>query len=74
MAARGTPLENAQAERFLRTLKQEEVYRHEYQSFAEAEASIRCFIDDVYNRKRLHSALGYRPPSEFEILSLNGML
>jgi putative transposase len=74
MAAKGTPLENAQAERFFRTLKQEEVYLHEYQSFAEAEASIGRFIDDVYNQKRLHSALGYRPPSEFETLYLNGTL
>jgi putative transposase len=74
MAAKGTPLENAQAERFFRTLKQEEVYLHEYQSFAEAEASIGRFIDDVYNQKRLHSALGYRPPSEFEALFLTGTL
>jgi transposase InsO family protein len=74
MAAKGTPLENAQAERFFRTLKQEEVYLHEYQTFAEAEAAIGRFIDDVYNQKRLHSALGYRPPSEFEALFLNGTL
>jgi putative transposase len=74
MAAKGTPLENAQAERFFRTLKQEEVYLHDYQTFAEAEASIGRFIDDVYNQKRLHSALGYRPPTEFEQLFLNGML
>jgi putative transposase len=74
MAAKGTPLENAQAERFFRTLKQEEVYLQDYQSFVEAEASIGRFIDDVYNQKRLHSALGYRPPSEFEELFLNGTL
>ncbi|HSB75035.1 MAG TPA: IS3 family transposase [Terriglobales bacterium] len=74
MAAKGTPLENAQAERFFRTLKQEEVYLHDYQSFMEAEASIGCFIDEVYNQKRLHSALGYRPPCEFEKLFLNGTL
>lgn len=74
MAAKGTPLENAQAERFFRTLKQEEVYLQEYQTFAEAEASIGRFIDDVYNQKRLHSALGYRPPSEFETLFLMGAL
>lgn len=74
MAAKGTPLENAQAERFFRTLKQEEVYLHDYQSFGEAEASIGRFIDDVYNQKRLHSALGYRPPCEFEELFLNGTL
>jgi len=74
MAAKGTPLENAQAERFFRTLKQEEVYLHDYETFAEAEASMGRFIDDVYNQKRLHSALGYRPPTEFEQLFLNGML
>jgi putative transposase len=74
MAAKGTPLENAQAERFFRTLKQEEVYLQEYQTFEEAEASIGRFIDDVYNQKRLHSALGYRPPSEFETLFLIGAL
>jgi putative transposase len=74
MAAKGTPLENAQAERFFRTLKQEEVYLHDYQSFLEAEASIGRFIDDVYNQKRLHSALGYRPPCEFEKLFLTGTL
>ena len=74
MAAKGTPLENAQAERFFRTLKQEEVYLHDYETFTEAEASIGCFIDAVYNEKRLHSALGYRPPNEFEQLFLNGTL
>ena len=74
MAAKGTPLENAQAERFFRTLKQEEVYLHEYESFTEAETSIGRFIDAVYNEKRLHSALGYRPPTEFEELFLNGTL
>lgn len=74
MAAKGTPLENAQAERFFRTLKQEEVYLHDYQTYAEAEASIGRFIEEVYNQKRLHSALGYRPPTEFEELFLNGTL
>jgi transposase InsO family protein len=66
MAAKGTPQENGQAERFFRTLKEEEVYLQEYQTFAEAEASIERFLEAVYNRKRLHSALGYRPPCEFE--------
>jgi putative transposase len=66
MAAKGNPYENAQAERFFRTLKSEEVYLKDYGSFQEARANIGGFIDDVYNVKRLHSALGYRPPSEFE--------
>jgi transposase InsO family protein len=74
MAAKGSPLENAQAERLFRTLKEEEVYLQEYQTFEEAEASIGRFIEQVYNRKRLHSALDYRPPCEFEELTLAGAL
>jgi putative transposase len=66
MAALGNVYENALAESFFATLKREEVYLHEYQSFAEAEANLERFIDAVYNHKRLHSSLGYRPPSEFE--------
>ena len=74
MAAKGSPLENAQAERLFRTLKEEEVYLQEYETFEEAEASIGRFIEEVYNRKRLHSSLGYRPPCEFEELTLTGAL
>jgi transposase InsO family protein len=66
MAGKGNPYENAQAERFFRTLKEEEVYLKEYRTFEEARANIGSFIEDVYNVKRLRSALGYRPPSEFE--------
>jgi putative transposase len=66
MAAVGNPYENAKAESFIKTLKGEEVYFHDYQTFAEAEASIGRFINDVYNTERLHSSLGYVPPSEFE--------
>jgi transposase InsO family protein len=66
MAAIGNVYENALAESFFATLKREEVYLHDYQSFAEAEANLARFLDDVYNHKRLHSRLGYRPPSEFE--------
>jgi putative transposase len=50
----------------MKTLKYEEVYRQEYRDLAEARASIARFIDEVYNQKRLHSALGYRAPVEFE--------
>jgi transposase InsO family protein len=66
MAAVGNPYENAQIESFFRTLKREEVYLHDYQTFAEAEAHIERFIEEVYNQKRLHSSLGYLPPVEFE--------
>jgi putative transposase len=74
MAAKGMPRENAQAESFFRTLKQEEVYLQEYQSFAGARASIGRFIEAVYNEKRLHSALDYRPPGEYEDLWQAGVL
>jgi putative transposase len=66
MAAIGNVYENALAESFFATLKREEVYLHEYRSFTEAAANLEHFIEAVYNHKRLHSSLGYRPPSEFE--------
>ena len=66
MSRSGNPYDNAQAERFMRTIKHEEVLLSEYQTLAEARASIGRFIEHVYNRKRLHSALGYLPPVEFE--------
>jgi putative transposase len=66
MAAIGNVYENALAESFFATLKREEVSLHDYQTFAEAEANLERFLDDVYNHRRLHSSLGYRPPSEFE--------
>jgi transposase InsO family protein len=50
----------------MKTLKYEEVLRNEYRDLADARASIREFLEKVYNQKRLHSALGYLPPSEFE--------
>jgi putative transposase len=66
MGRRGNPYDNAQAERFMRTLKYEEVYLFEYHDFSEAYARIGHFLEEVYNEKRLHSALEYRPPAEFE--------
>lgn len=68
MSAPGQPTENAYAERFMRTLKEEEVYLHEYQDFADASTHIARFLDHVYMHKRVHSALGYLPPAEFEAL------
>jgi putative transposase len=67
MAAVGNPYENAQAESFFKTLKCEEVYLQQYRTFAEAEADLDRFIEDVYNTKRLHSSLGYLPPVEYEL-------
>jgi transposase InsO family protein len=66
MSRIGNPYDNAIAERFMRTLKYEEVYMNDYDSFAEVLHSVQHFIDAVYNHKRLHSALGYLPPAEFE--------
>ncbi len=66
MASVGNPYENAQAEAFFRTLKREEVYLKDYQTFEEAHADLAHFIEQIYNAKRLHSALGYQPPDEFE--------
>jgi putative transposase len=66
MSRSGNPYDNAACESFIKTLKYEEVYRQEYRDLAEARASIEQFIEKVYNGKRLHSALGYRPPVEFE--------
>jgi transposase InsO family protein len=66
MSRTGNPYDNAKAERFMRTLKYEEIYMNDYETLAEVRASIEHFIETVYNRKRLHSAIGYRPPVEFE--------
>ncbi|MBZ5671684.1 MAG: IS3 family transposase [Acidobacteriia bacterium] len=66
LTRKGNPYDNATCESFMKTLKYEEVYRQEYRDLAEVLASIGCFIERVYNERRLHSALGYRPPAEFE--------
>lgn len=66
MSRKGNPYDNAACESFMKTLKQEEVYRNEYRDFPEARQSIGEFLDRVYNQTRLHSALGYVPPAEFE--------
>ena len=66
MSRVGNPYDNAKAERFMRTLKYEEIYLNDYDSFAEVLASVEHFIEQVYNHKRLHSAIGHLPPAEFE--------
>lgn len=74
MSRVGTPYDNAHIESFFKTLKAEEVYLNEYRTAEEAQRHIGQFIDHVYNVKRLHSALGYRPPAEFESMLISGQL
>jgi transposase InsO family protein len=66
MSRAGNPYDNATCESFLKTLKYEEVYRTEYRDLVDAHARIGEFLEAVYNGKRLHSALGYLSPAEFE--------
>ena len=66
MSRKGNPWDNAGCESFMKTLKYEEVLRQDYRDLAEAKRSIARFLEQVYNEKRLHSALGYCPPAEFE--------
>jgi len=66
MSRAGCPWDNAMAESFMKTLKTEEVDGRAYRDLADAQASIGQFIDEIYNRLRLHSALAYHPPAEFE--------
>jgi putative transposase len=66
MARRGNPYDNAKAESFMKTLKCEHIYLNEYRNFAEVVERVPVFIDQVYNARRSHSALGYLPPVQFE--------
>jgi len=69
MSRKGNPYDNAFAESFMKTLKTEEVYLWEYQTLDDVLRRIPYFIEDVYNRKRLHASLGYMPPNKFEARS-----
>jgi transposase InsO family protein len=66
MSRKGNPYDNAFVESFIKTLKTEEVYLKEYENFSDALANIKQFIEEVYNRKRVHSSIGYMTPDEFE--------
>ena len=66
MSRPANPYDNASCESFLKTLKREEIYAHDYQDLEDLRTNLASFIDQYYNRRRLHSALGYRSPEEFE--------
>ena len=66
MSRPANPYDNASCESFIKTLKREEIYAHKYENLEQLRTNIEEFIDEYYNRQRLHSALGYRSPEEFE--------
>lgn len=66
MSRAGNPFDNASCESFMKTFKQEEIYANDYRDMEHLRENIEEFIEQYYNRRRLHSALGYRPPEEFE--------
>jgi putative transposase len=66
MSRPANPYDNASCESFMRTLKREEIHANEYRDLDQLRQNVTIFIEDYYNRVRLHSALGYRPPAEFE--------
>jgi putative transposase len=67
MSRTGNPYDNAKCESFIKTLKVEEVYLNEYEDLADVARNVTRFIDEVYNSERLHSALGYRSPIDYEL-------
>jgi putative transposase len=72
MSRPANPYDNASCESFVKTLKREEIYANEYRTLEHLATNIEQFIEEYYNRCRLHSALGYRPPEEFEQVSASG--
>ena len=66
MSRPGKPYDNARCESFLKTLKREEIYANDYRDLEDLVANVVAFIEQYYNQRRLHSALGYRPPEDFE--------
>ena len=66
MSRPANPYDNASCESFMKTLKREEIYASQYRDLEDLRRNIEEFIEQYYNRQRLHSALGYRPPEEFE--------
>jgi transposase InsO family protein len=72
MSRPANPYDNASCESFVKTLKREEIYANDYRTLEHLATNIEQFIEQYYNRCRLHSALGYRPPEEFERASASG--
>ena len=71
MSRKGNPYDNAFAESFMKTLKYEEVWLWNYETYEEVIERLPHFIEEVYNKKRLHSSIGYLPPEEFEQMIIN---
>ena len=69
MSRRGNPYDNAHVESFFKTLKHEEIFANDYSTIDDLTNRLPHFLEEVYNRRRLHSSLGYRPPEEFESVS-----
>lgn len=69
MSRRGNPYDNARIESFFKTLKHEEIFAFDYQTMQDVLERLPFFLEEIYNRRRLHSSLGYMPPHEYETLN-----